>query len=156
MSSLLNVLLWIVYWILYAVLCKMTNDRCLPISCALRWNESIAQSYVAHKWIHSCLALSDHPRASTALCLHSFIPGHSGLIEKEKERERKMGINGWIWEEQLKRLPHHLFICRHSRGSHTPESFGVVGELILLHKEGKKTTGSYELHRPRPKDHGSS
>lgn len=74
----------------------MTNDRCLPISCALRWNESIAQSYVAHKWIHSCLALSDHPRASTALCLHSFIPGHAGLIEKERERKRVNDGDQWM------------------------------------------------------------
>lgn len=74
----------------------MTNDRCLPISCALRWNESIAQSYVSHKWIHSCLALSDHPRASTALCLHSFILGHSGLIEKERERKGEKDGNQWM------------------------------------------------------------
>lgn len=74
----------------------MTNDRCLPISCALRWNESIAQSYVAHKWIHSRLALSDHPRASTALRLHSFIPGHAGLIEKERERKRVNDGDQWM------------------------------------------------------------
>lgn len=96
MSSLLNVLLWIVYRILYAGLCKMTNDRCLPISCALRWNESIAQSYVAHKWIHSRLALSDHPRASTALrLLHPWACWSHRERERKKESERWGSMDGF-------------------------------------------------------------